>query len=96
MLLIKFFPFDPKINTMPETNLFVFLCLHLLCWFGVVWAKILLLAMMQEDGMVVVSGGFVDGDLVADSLLDAPSGSSLIPVAVFVPPSRLPAVITGL
>ena len=39
---------------------------------------------------------FVDGDLVADSLLGTSSGSSLLPVAAFGSPSRFSALISRL
>ena len=42
------------------------------------------------------SQALVDGDLVADSLLGASSGSRLMSVAAFGSPSRLPALISRL
>ena len=56
----------------------------------------------RVDAVACVATGFrpqwsqalLDGDLVADSLLDAAAGSRLVPVSVIVPPSRIAAVIT--
>ena len=58
-------------------------------------------ASMRLRASLLISGpsgpqALVDGDLVADSLLDVSAGSRLTPVAVFGSSSRLLAVISWL